>query len=94
VDRCRPAARIVRDLGDVFLAVPGRQHVQVGDDEETLELVLQAHPVLQATDVVPKMHATGGPVAGENAALFANDDASCTRWLNSPLTRPPRHEVK
>ena len=54
------------DLVDVGAGVLRRQHMQVGDDEERLVLVLQAHPVLDAADVVPEVQLAGGPVPGEH----------------------------
>ena len=45
----------------------GGQHVQVGDDEEALVLVLQAHAVAQAAHVVAQVQPAGGPVAGQDA---------------------------
>ena len=61
------AARVIGHLRDVLFAVLGGQHVQVGDDEIALVLMLQAHAVAQAAHVVPQVQAAGRPVAGENA---------------------------
>ena len=45
--------------------------MQVGDDEEALVLVLQAHTVAQAAHVVAQVQLAGGTVAGEYARSSA-----------------------
>ena len=48
---------ILLDLRSV--GVIGRQRVPVGDKEETLVLLLHAHPVLQSANIVAKMQLAG-----------------------------------
>ncbi len=53
---------VSRQFGDVFLFRPGRQRVQVRDDEEALGFVLQTHTVLNAAHPMSKMQPAGRPV--------------------------------
>ena len=66
------AAGVIRGRVDVFPAVLGGQHVQVGDDEVALVFVLQAHAVAQAAHVMPQVQPAGGTVAGEDAFSVAH----------------------
>ena len=56
--------RVVGDGQNIVLGVLGRQHVQVGDQEKALVLVLQRQPVPVAADVVAQMEFARGAVAG------------------------------
>src|SRR5579872_3834601 len=74
---CDPGVETGRQPVDQHLAhvllqlpgviVPGGEHVPVGDEEETLVLVLQLHPVAQRAVVVAEVQPAGGPHAGDDA---------------------------
>ena len=59
-------AGVGTDLVDVGAGVLRREHVQVGDDEERLVLLLQPDPVLDAADEVTEVQLARGPVSGEH----------------------------
>ena len=52
----------------------GRQHLDVGEDDERVVLVLQLHPVGNRADIVAQMQRPGRPVAGQNPLLFHSAD--------------------
>jgi hypothetical protein len=57
----------MRNLGLVWL---GGQHVQIGDDEQAIVFVLQAHPILQGAYVMPQVKLACWPVTCQNPFSF------------------------
>ncbi len=50
----------------------GRQHVQIGDQEEALELILKLQAVAMAANEVTQMQFSCGPISGKNSLSFAH----------------------
>jgi hypothetical protein len=56
-------SRIIRVVG---------QGLQIGDEDEGVVLMLQAHSVAERADVVAEMQRSGGPVSGEDGACHGS----------------------
>ena len=74
-------AGVLGDLQNALLVRLGGQHVQVGDQEEALVLVLQRQPVAVAADIVAEMQLAGRPVAGQDAFAFGQSWISSSYWF-------------
>ena len=67
--------RVLLDAAGV--GVVGGQRVPVGDEEEALVVILQAHPIAQRPHVVAEVQFAGGSHAAQNAAF------RCGRYRSS-----------
>ena len=55
---------------NVFLLRTRSQHMEIANEEVTLELILKANTIVQRPHIVPQMHPSGGAVAGQDTLPF------------------------
>ena len=60
--------RVLLDAARV--GVVGGQRVPVGNEEEAVVLVLQAHPIAQRADIIAQVQLSGRSHAAQDAAFF------------------------